>query len=73
MSKFMPHAADSPIEINTLLSSHRMKACPKCTSKSAWQIPRLFWMVFFPGMIRIQCGNCRKRFWLLQKKSVGRQ
>ena len=71
MSKAMPQATDLPIEINTLLSSHSMKACPKCASKSAWQIPRAFWMHFFPRMIHIQCGKCRQRFWLFQKMRSG--
>jgi hypothetical protein len=67
MNRTIQKTDDFPTEINSLLSSHSMKSCPKCASKSAWQIPRIFWMRFFPRMIHIQCGHCRQRFWLFQK------
>jgi hypothetical protein len=63
MQKTMEKRAVSPAEPRPLLSSHGMKSCPKCAFNCAWQIPRPFWMHFLPGMVQIQCGHCRQRFW----------
>ena len=63
MNKIIKTSDGFPAEMRPLLSSHGMKSCPKCDSRSAWQIPRPFWMRFFPGMVQIQCGHCRQRFW----------